>query len=301
MMKVLASVAVLAASGCRGAATQAPPFDGDQAHRWVEHMVAAGPRIPNTAPHRATGDWLIAELRKRADTVEVQEFIHVTRTHDTLHLRNIFARFKPAETSRVLYVSHWDTKPHATMDPDPSKRNDPVPGANDGASSTALLLGVADELKKQPVSVGVDLLFVDGEDYGNFDGDEMDNLIGARYFATHMPNGYAPLFAVLWDMIGDYDQQFPQEGFSAQKAPEVVERVWSKARELGLGRVFLDRVRDPVTDDHVPLQAAGLRIIDVIDCCNENYAYWHTTQDTPDKVSPASLANAGKVAMALLR
>jgi hypothetical protein len=302
MMRPLASAILLLASACRGTgASTAQQFDGNQAHRWVVEMDSMGPRIPNTPAHRAVGDWLIAQLRSRADTVVVQEFTHVTRQGDTLRLRNIFARFKPAEPSRVLYVSHWDTKPHATMDPDPAKRQQPVPGANDGGSSTALLLGVADQLKRQPPALGVDLLFVDGEDYGNFDGDEMDNLIGARYFAAHLPAGYAPLYGVLWDMIGDYTQEFRQEGNSVQHAPEVVERVWDAARDQGLARVFLDRGRDAITDDHLPLQEAGLRVIDVIDCCNDGYPYWHTTQDTPDKVSPQSLANAGKVAMALLR
>ncbi|HEY2807098.1 MAG TPA: M28 family peptidase [Gemmatimonadales bacterium] len=301
MIRRVAMAAVIAASACKGSATQAQQFDGNQAHRWVEFQVAAGPRIPNTAPHRVIGDWLVAQLRQRADTVIVQEWVHVTKTGDSLHLRNIFARFKPADPNRVLYVSHWDTKPHATQDPDVSKRNDPVPGAEDGASSTAMLLGVADELKKQPPALGVDLLFVDGEDYGNFEDDYPDNCIGARYFAAHMPTGYRPLFAVLWDMIGDYDQSFPQEANSVQNAPEVVQRVWGKASELGLDRVFRDRTVPGITDDHIPLQAAGLRIVDVIDCCNDNYAYWHTTQDTPDKVSPRSLANAGMVAVALVR
>lgn len=301
MIRGLGTMVLLAATACSGAASETQQFDGVQAHAWVVYMDSIGPRIPNTPAHRAVGDWLIAELRRRADTVEVQEFVHVTRDGDSLHLRNIFARFRPAETRRVLYVSHWDTKPHATMDPDVSKRMLPVPGANDGGSSTAMLLGVADELKKRPPAVGVDLLFVDGEDYGNFDDGEADNLIGARWFATHMPPGYAPLYAVLWDMIGDYNQQFRQEDHSVRNAPEVVERVWGMARDLGLRRVFLDRVGGPMTDDHLPLQAAGLRIIDVIDCCNENYPYWHTTQDTPDKVSPQSLANAGRVALALVR
>ena len=302
MMRPLASAALLAAAACHGGASQAQQFDGNQAHQWVEYMVAAGPRIPNTPGHRAIGDWLVAQLRQRADSVEVQDFVHVTAQHDTLHLRNILARFKPADPNRVLYVSHWDSKAHATMDPDPAKRNDPVPGANDGGSSTAMLLGVADELKKQPPSMGVDLLFVDGEDYGNFgENDDQDVLIGSRWFSQHLPPNYHPLFAVLWDMIGDYPQEFPQEGLSARHAPEVVQRVWNTARDLGLDHVFLDRGGREMTDDHVPLQGAGLRIIDVIDCCDDAYPPWHTTQDTPDKVSPTSLANAGKVALALVR
>ena len=302
MIRPALASAVLLALACRGGASEAQQFDGNLAHRFVEHMVAAGPRVPNTPAHRAIGDWLISELRQRADTVIVQEWVHVTGQHDSLHLRNIFARFKPAEASRVLYVSHWDSRPRSDMDPDPAKRNQPTPGANDGGSSTAMLLALADELKRQPPAMGVDLLFVDGEDYGAFDGDNApDVLIGAQYFANHMPPGYQPLFAIVWDMVGDYTQEFSQEGYSVRNAPEVVERVWSTARRLGLSRVFKDSDGGATTDDHLPLQRAGLRTIDVIDCCNDHYPYWHTTQDTPDKVSPQSLANVGKVALALVR
>lgn len=303
MIRPLAMALLVAAPACRGAssAAQQHEFNGDQALRWVQHMVDAGPRVPNTPAHRAIGDWLVAELRSRADTVVVQEWVHVTRDGDSLRMRNIFARFKPAEASRVLFVSHWDSKPHAERDSDPAKRRDPVPGANDGGSSTAVLLGVADELKKRPPEMGVDLLFVDGEDYGNFDGDAPDNLIGSRWFAAHMPPGYQPLFGVLFDMVGDYNQQFRQEGHSLQNAPEVVERVWGAARAIGLSSVFVDGRMGEVNDDHVPLQNAGLRIIDVIDCCESQYPYWHTTQDTPDKVSPRSLTNAGRLALSLVR
>jgi len=139
---------------------------------------------------------------------------------------------------------------------------------------------------------------VDGEDYGVFEGDAPDNLLGSRYFATHLPPGYRPLFAVLLDMVGDRDQQFPQEGYSADRAPEVVERVWSTAESIGLGRVFRPRRGQYLTDDHIPLLQAGIRAIDLIDF---EYPYWHTTQDTPDKLSAESLANVGKLALALVR
>jgi len=294
-----AALALLAlAVACRGSSQAAPPFDGQQALRWVEHQVAAGPRIPGTAPHRVVGDWLLAELRRRADTVEVQAFTHVTGAGDTLPLRNFIARFRPRDRDRVLFLTHWDSKPHADQDPDPAKRTLPVPGANDGASGVAVLLGVADQLKRVPPSLGVDLLFVDGEDYGTFEGDAPDNLLGSRYFAGHLPPGYRPLYAVLLDMVGDRDQAFPQEGYSAERAPEVVDRVWQAAEDIGLGRVFRPVRGIALTDDHIPLLAAGIRAADVIDF---DYAFWHTTADTPDKVSAQSLANVGKVVLALVR
>jgi hypothetical protein len=288
----------LLAVACRGGSGQTSvSFDGPQALRWVQHQVAAGPRVPGTPAHRVIGDWIEAELRSRADTVEVQTWTHVTERGDSLPMRNVLARFRPADPNRVLYVAHWDSRPNADEDPDPARRRQPVPGANDGASGVALLLGVADALKREPPGVGVDLLFTDGEDWGeDFSGP--DALIGSRFFARNLPPGYRPLFAVVWDMVGDRDQLFEQEGNSLDRSPEVVERVWTTAESLGLGRVFRPRRGWSMIDDHIPLLDAGLRAIDVID---PDYDAWHTTADTPDKVSAQSLENVGRVALALVR
>jgi Zn-dependent M28 family amino/carboxypeptidase len=285
---------------CHGSQSEAQRFDAAQAMSWVRYQVAAGPRVPGRPGHRLVAEWLERELRARAESVEVQAFTHVTVAGDTLALRNIIARFRPSDPNRILYLTHWDTRPVAERDPDSSKRNQPIPGANDGASGTALLLGVAAALKKTPPAVGVDLLFVDGEDYGSFETDSLkDVLIGARYFARHLPAGYRPLFAVLWDMVGGRDQQIYEEGYSLERAPEVVERVWSMAEELHLGPMFRTVNGGFITDDHVPLLEAGIRAIDVIGY--ETYRQWHhTLQDTMDKMSEASLGDVGRLALALV-
>jgi Zn-dependent M28 family amino/carboxypeptidase len=276
-------------------------FDAGQTMRWVQYQVAAGPRVPGTPGHRAILEWLERELRARADSVELQAFTHVTVAGKKLELTNILARFRPADPSRILYVTHWDTRPVAENDPDSAKRSTPIPGANDGASGTALLLEVADALKQLPPSVGVDLLFVDGEDYGSFEPEDSlkDVLIGSKYFADHLPADYHPLFGVLWDMIGGFNQKIFQEGNSLDGAPEVVERVWRAADDLGLQKMFSPLNGGYITDDHVPLLQKGVRIIDVIGF--ENYREWHhTTQDTPDKVSEATLGQIGRLALTLL-
>jgi Zn-dependent M28 family amino/carboxypeptidase len=161
---------------------------------------------------------------------------------------------------------------------------------------------VADVLAVTPPAVGVDLLFVDGEDFGiDFSGP--DNLIGSRYYATNLPRERFPLFAVLFDMVGDADLRIYQEGYSVDGAPEVVTRVWSVARELGYGDHFVDRVAYSLTDDHIPLQEAGVRAIDVIDFhygAPDRNRYWHTLEDTPDKVSARSLKIVGDVAVRLV-
>jgi glutaminyl-peptide cyclotransferase len=275
----------------------ASEFNGPTAFTYVERQMAFGPRIPNKPGHTQTGDWLLAELRARADTVIVQEIRHVIRRGDTLRLRNFFARFRPQATERVLFMAHWDTRPMADRSENLGQQRMPVPGANDGASGVAVLLGVADALKARAPTGGVDLLFVDGEDYGDF-ADTNDVLIGSRWFAAHQPAGYQPLFAVLFDMVGDKDLQIYQEGNTVAFAPEVVQRVWRVAAERGHERQFVPSVRHTLTDDHVALQKAGLHAIDVVDF---DYPYWHTTEDTLDKVSAASLQIVGDVAVALVR
>lgn len=273
-------------------------FDGAAALAAVRRQVDFGPRIPGSAGHRAMGDWLVAELTRLADTVLVQEWTHTTSDGQRLPMRNVIARFRPTDSRRVLYVAHWDTRPVADSERDPALVGEPVPGANDGGSGVAILLGVADALERSAPTVGVDLVFVDGEDWGSFDTNT-DVLIGAEYFAAHLPDaGYAPLFGVLWDMVGDSVPVFEQEGHSAQFAPEVVQRVWSTAQRLGHGAVFTNRAGQMITDDHLPLQRAGLRVIDVIDL---DYPWHHTTGDTPDKVSLTTLQLVGDVAMALIR
>lgn len=280
-----------------GGGNVAREFNGPAAFKYVEQQLAFGPRVPNTPGHQKTGDWLLAELRARADTVIVQEIHQTTSKGQKLKLRNFFARFRPHATDRVLFLAHWDTRPFADKSANLGQQRLPVPGANDGASGVAVLLGIADALKAKPSTIGVDLLFVDGEDYGDFT-DSTETLIGARYFAKHLPPGYTTLFAVLFDMVGDRDLQIIQEGYSAQNAPEVVQRVWQTADRLGYGRIFVNRVGQALIDDHVPLQQAGIRAIDVIDF---DFPYHHTTEDTIDKVSAESLQIVGNVAVALVR
>jgi glutaminyl-peptide cyclotransferase len=295
----------------QGSRATLPPtaFNADSAMSYVRQQMAFGARIPGTDGWRKTGDWIASRLKATADTVVEQRWDQHLSTGGTIPLRNIFARFKPAAKDRVLYITHWDTRPHADEDSDPTKRKLPMPGANDGASGVALLLAVADVLKKAPPGVGVDLLFVDGEDWGKFTPD-VDVLMGSQYFAQHLPSpGYKPLFGVLWDMIGDADLQIYQEVNSAEAAPEVVQRVWDQAKQFGYDNYFIPQARDRITDDHVPLIKAGLRVIDVIDIDygpldssgRPSPSYHHTTLDTIDKVSAKSLKVVGDVAVALVR
>ena len=298
LILLLGACQARAGAGSGGSGAKASrEFNASTAFTYLQQQMAFGPRIPNTPGHEKMGDWLLTTLRARADTVSVQEFRWVTKKGANLRLRNFFARFRPQAADRVLFLAHWDTRPFADKSQNLGQQRMPVPGANDGASGVAVLLGLADVLKATPPTIGVDLLFVDGEDYGDFN-DSTETLIGARYFAKHQPAGYTTLYAVLFDMVGDKDLQFYQEGYSMAAAPEVVQRVWQTADRLGYSKVFIPRAGQTLIDDHVPLQQAGIRAIDVIDF---DFPYHHTTEDTIDKVSAESLQIVGDVAVALVR
>jgi hypothetical protein len=287
-----------AAQRADSAASTSTGFSGSAAYNYAKAQVDFGPRVPGTPAAKQAGDWIIRQMRARADTVIVQSFTYTTADGKKLPLRNILARFRPELSERVLYLTHWDSRPISESAATEAEKKMPVPGANDGASGVGMFVALGDVLKKTKPNVGVDLLFTDGEDYGSFGPPQVDVLIGAKYFAAHPPSpGYKPLYGVLWDMIGDKDLRIPYEMISFQQAPEVVSRVWQTAADLGYGDIFVQESGGEVTDDHVPLLQSGLRVIDVIDL---TYPPHHTPQDTMDKISAKSLAAVGDVAAALV-
>jgi Zn-dependent M28 family amino/carboxypeptidase len=295
--------------GCKsdakeGSAAQRSPaatstgFSGSSAYNYAKAQVDFGPRVPGTPAAQKAGDWIIRQMRARADTVIVQSFTYTTADGKKLPLRNILARFRPNLSERVLYLTHWDSRPISESAATDAEKKMPVPGANDGASGVGMFVALGDVLKRTPPNVGVDLLFTDGEDYGQFGPPEVDVLIGSKYFATHLPSpAYKPLYGVLWDMIGDKDLRIPYEMNSFQQAPEVVARVWQTAADLGYGDIFVQESGGLITDDHIPLLNVGIPVIDVIDL---TYPPHHTPQDTMDKISAQSLAKVGDVATALV-
>jgi glutaminyl-peptide cyclotransferase len=299
---LLTSAACGGADRMRGAdssastATSHPRFDGASAYELVKRQVAFGPRIPGSPGHQAMAEWLEGYLAERADTLIVQSFTHVTADGDTLPLRNFLARFHVPDSSPDLLLAHWDTRPVSDAATDPAERDKPVPGANDNASGTAILLVLADILRASPPPRSIDLLLVDGEDYGDF-AVGRDVFLGSRYFVANLPEGFDPEYGVLLDMVGDRDLHIYVEGYSYHFAPEVVDRVWRIAERLGFGDVFHRWRRQPIGDDHVTLNNAGIPTIDIIDL---DYPYWHTPDDTPDKVSAVSLGVVGTVVTRLV-
>ena len=232
---------------------------------------------------RKTGDYIVAQLREQGWQVEEQEFVY-----RGVQGRNIVGK---AGTGPVALIgAHYDTRRLADNDPDPALRTEPVPGANDGASGVAVLLELARTLDKERLKNEVWLTFFDAEDNGRLDGWEF--IAGSQEMASRLT--VRPEMVVIADMIGDRDQQIYKEQNST---PELVTKIWDIAARLGYDEVFLPTAKWSMLDDHTPFLQRGIPAVDLIDF---DYPYWHTTQDTADKVAPESLERVGGVLQVLL-
>lgn len=266
--------------------TPTPPagrFDGQVAYRHVLAQVAIGARDTGSAGSTRAADYIVSALKEAGWQVEVQDF-----TYQGVSARNIIGRAGQGPVG--IIGAHYDTRRRADNDPDPDRRSEPVPGANDGASGVAVLLELARSLDKTRLANEVWLVFFDAEDNGRLDGWEF--IAGSRYMAGHLT--VTPEFVIVADMIGDTDQQIYKERNST---PELQEQVWQIAARLGYGDHFIPEYKWSMTDDHTPFLQRGIPALDIIDF---DYPYWHTTQDTADKVSPASLERVGRVLKAFL-
>lgn len=292
-----------------------PAFSGDAALADVYRQVAFGPRVPGTPAHRATRAWIVSTLDSLGLRVSEQAFRFVSPRDSSVRLDgvNILAQFRPEAPRRLMLAAHWDTRAVADQDPDPAKRTQPVPGANDGASGVAVLVEMARLLARHPIPqpVGIDLLFFDLEDAGeHFTPEQAARLaegstsdprgvpfaIGSQAFVAANP-AYRPQFGILLDMVGDTNLRIPREGYSARYAPEIVAEVWKAARRAG-ATAFVDAEGPAVEDDHVAFLQAGIPVVDLIHAPFP--PTWHTTADTPANVSAASLQQVGNTLVELL-
>jgi len=273
-----------------------PAFRKADAFLFLQRQCAFGPRVPGSKAHRRCLDFLASELKKQTANVSLQSFpVRDQARKMDVTLTNIIASFGKSGKRRLLFCAHWDSRRKADMDPVPANRSKPVPGANDGASGVAVLLEIARVLKSFPPAVRVDLVLFDGEDGGE-EGQFSTWCLGSAHFAPRWPKASYPDYAVLLDMVGGKDARLPIEANSRRYAPDVVSRVWGKARSLGL-RPFQMTDGYEVVDDHMELIKVGIPAVDIIDL---DYPFWHTTSDTPDKCSPESLEAVGTLLLHLI-
>jgi len=275
-----------------------PAFDGQRAYHYIEKQVSFGPRVPGSENSANCRDYFLGFFDSLGVTADTMQFIHYSEVSGKpITMINIIASFEPDDKNisrRYLLAAHYDTRPRAEHDSDPDKREDWIDGANDGASGVAVLMELANLFSRQKPPVAVDLLLLDGEDFGR-PGDLEEYFLGARDFVKRdIKDRYE--FALVIDMIGDSDLRIYREKHSNKYSPEVTDLVWNTALKLG-EKVFVDSVRHAIHDDHLSFMTIKLRSAVIIDF---DYNYWHTTLDTPDKCSAASLESVGRVVAELI-
>jgi hypothetical protein len=260
-------------------------FSGEKALAHVQRLVDLGPRPAGSEAIQKARDYIEAELRQSGWEVTRQAFTDDT-PRGKMHFVNLIARFPgdaKAKSPSLLLCSHYDTKLFDTIR---------FVGANDGGSSTGLLLEVARVLGQHPgLARKAELAFFDGEEaYEKFS--ETDGLYGSRYFARQLEGEGAKQFrgGVLFDMVGDRSLGITLPA----DAPAAMARdIFAAAEALKL-RTYFSYLDRNLVDDHTPLNAIGIPTIDIIDF---DYPWWHTADDTMDKINAQSLQTVGSVAL----
>jgi Zn-dependent M28 family amino/carboxypeptidase len=261
-----------------------PSFDGNRALEYVSYQVGLGPRTVGSEAHAKEVDWIVAELNKSGWQTEIQE-----SEVGGINIKNIVGK-RGSTGPWIILGAHYDTRLTSDRDPNPILRNLPLPGANDGASGVAVLLELARTLPEN-LPLQLWLVFFDAEE--NNDSLGMDWIMGSRAFVQQLAG--KPIAAIIVDMVGDADLNLCIEKNSD---PQLVSAIWKQAEELGYEDTFISQPKYSLIDDHQPFLEAGIPAIDIIDF---DYPYWHTSQDTLDKVSAESLEIVGKTLYAWLK
>lgn len=284
-----------------------PEFSGEKAYNFVKAQVDFGPRVPNSGPHKKCAAFLVKTLEKAGWKVTQQHFEAEAFDGHKLKLVNIIASYNPEAKKRIIFASHWDTRPFADQDPE-SEHYKPIDGANDGASGVGILLELAStiHLTTDKPKVGIDIILFDGEDYGQPGFSELPEkedtwCLGSQYWSKnlHVPD-YKAEFGILLDMVGAKDAKFAMEGTSMHFAPAVTQKIWKMAAAMGKGKYFTPELSSSLTDDHLYVnQNAHIPMIDIIHYAPETGgyfgSYWHTHNDNMSAVDKNTLQVVGEV------
>ena len=277
-----------------GCQSNVPRFDEDHAFSYLVAQCDFGPRNPGSDGYYACLDYLITELDKSANEIILQDFSYQEQRYNKRYnLENIVARFNPDAEFQTVISAHWDTRPWADQEDLRQDRDQPIIGANDGASGVAILLELAKIMGENPPPIGVNLVIFDGEDLG-VPGENETYCQGSRFFAKNLPIP-RPDEAINLDMVGDKQLVLPIERYSLEYHPKLVRHLCDRAKDMGLD-AFTGRVDYAIYDDHIPLnEIAGIPSINIIDFKYPNsYAnFWHTLNDIPENCSEESLGQVG--------
>ncbi len=277
-------------------------FSGEQALERIAEHLEFGPRTTGSAESIRAGDAMIEYLQDLGwETTEDWHTLDFDNGPLLVPARNIIANYGSGPT--VILGGHYDTRVYADQDPDPEKRKERAPGANDGGSTVGVLMELARVISENYLPNNeIRLIFFDAEDNPNIPPWRIS--IGADLYVDNLNLEEEDIrYGIMIDMVGDQNQIIPVEGYSLKAAPELTAGLWTLAEELGYGEQFNPDgneeliARYSITDDHLSFQRVGIPAVLLIDF---DYPYWHTTQDTLDKLSADSLERVGRLLEAYL-
>ena len=289
---VLVIVAIMALCACAQSPRALPQADGvsgERAMEFVRAQVAFGPRPPGSVQLQKCREFIERQLRGFGYQVEDDAFVADT-PYGPVNMHNLIARQGSPGREVIALATHYDTKLMEGMR---------FVGANDAGSSTGLLLELARVLAANDGPLDYWFLFLDGEE-AFVEWTTFDSTYGSRHLAKRWrEEGIAPRIRalILLDMIGDKDLDIFYE---TNSTPRLMKLVFDTAADIGLQDI-LSNIRTPVEDDHIAFIAVGIPSVDIIDL---NYgpgnSYFHTPEDSLDKVSPESMEKVGKLVLAVL-
>lgn len=289
-----------------------PQFQADSAYSYIAAQCDFGPRVPNTAAHKACAAWLESKLKSFGIETIVQQYRTTTFDNTVLDCFNIIGQINPECPTRIILCSHWDSRPWADNDPDPANHKTAIDGANDGASGVGVILELARLLQANPAGIGVDCIFLDAEDWGPGDdwkGQHKEEYwgLGTQYWAKHLHKpGYKARYAILLDMVGGKGARFPMEQYSQRYAKTTVDKVWNTANALGYSQLFPKTEGQFITDDHLFINTiARIPAIDIVPCVPGPFGSsfgqtWHTVQDNMDNIDKSVLNAVGQVLVTVI-
>lgn len=286
-----------------------PEFSSDSAYAFTQQQVDFGPRVPGTAAQKKCADYFEQKLKAYGASVVVQKTNVVVYNGKSVPCINVIASYNPELKRRLMICTHWDARPFA--DQDDSAVGNPILAADDGASGSAVLLEIARQLQKKNPELGVDLVFLDVEDYGQpeYELDQKEGdfyCLGTQYWCKnpHVP-GYTAKNGILLDMVGARGATFTYEGVSMQYAPEFMKKVWNTAAQLGYGNFFQKELTAQIIDDHYYInQMANIPTIDIISRTYTTRSgfpkHWHTHEDNMNVIDKLTLQAVGETVLATI-
>jgi hypothetical protein len=280
-----------------------PAFNANNAYNYIEKQLSFGTRIPGTETHKACKDWIVSEMKSLGAEVIEQDFTANIYNGEKWASTNIICHINPDLSNRILLSAHWDSRFIADNDPDSTKQDEPVMGADDAGSGVGILMEIASIIKQNPIDLGVDIIFWDAEDQGDSGGASETWCLGSQHWSRNKHDkNYTAKFGINLDMVGAKNPVFGKDEISRQYAGTYLNKFWTLGQRMGYNDIFVEKSVGGLTDDHVFVNLyAKIPMFDVVNHDGKTFQKcWHTHCDDLSVIDKRTVRSVGQVVTAAL-